>query len=129
MACYVSSPGDLANLSRASKTLRQAANPLLEQVKSFIRRGGEVASSTEPLANAMGLLDLIGKLPSGLRFLPLKALAAQVPKLLNDVADQVAGRIMQAASGLAPHEQDALQAAIRGPDNGLHGGFVQTGFF
>lgn len=129
LASYMASTGDLAQLSRTAKPMAKAAGLLLGQVKSLIERAGKVARSPQPLADAKDLLGQIEKLPQGQRFLPLKALAAQVPKLLNEVANPVAKDITQAASAFTPDEQRAVQLAIRGPDNGLQRGFFASGFF
>ncbi len=120
---------DVATLALADKALKDAVSPVLQQVQSVIGRAGNVAASSQPVAEAEGVLKQVGQLPLDQRIGPLKALAAQVPKLRTDQANQVAGRITQAAMGLTPQEHDALQAAMRGPDNGLQRGFAQTGFF
>lgn len=126
---YLPSMKDVAAMALAGKPLRHAASPLLRPVQSLVGLASGVAAGSQPLADAERVLDMIGRLPLDQRFWPLKALAAQVPKLLNEVANQVAERITQAASCLASHEQAALAAAMRGPDNGLQRGFFQTGFF
>lgn len=128
-ASYMASTGDLAHLSRTAKPMAKAAGLLLGQVKSLVGRAGKVASSPQPLADAKDTLGQIEKLPQGQRFLPLKALAAQVPKLLKEVANPVAQDITRAALVLTPDEQHAVQLARRGPDNGLQRGFFATGFF
>jgi hypothetical protein len=116
-------------MALASKALRQAVSPLFLPVQSLIGLAGKVAAHSQPVAEADSVLKQIGQLPLEQRIGPLKALAAQVPKLLRDQADQVAGRITLAASDLTWQERGALQAAMRSPDNGLHSGFAETGFF
>ena len=120
---------DVAALALADKTLKAAVSPVLQLVQSVIGCAGNVAASSQPVAEAERVLGQIGQLPLDQRIGPLKALAAQVPKLQMDQANQVAGRLTQAASGLTRQEHDALQVAMRGPDNGLRRGFAQSGFF
>jgi hypothetical protein len=120
---------DVAALTLVDKSLKAAVSPVLQRVQSLIGLAGNVAASSQPVAEAERVLKQVGKLPLDHRIGPLRALAAQVPKLWTNQANQVAERITQAAAGLAPQEHDALQAAMRGPDNGLQRGFAQTGFF
>lgn len=96
---------------------------------------GDVGSGRQPLADADGLLELVGRLPPSLQFQPLQALAAQVGRLpsgrsqrpdnysMDGVQRYVAAGVAQAASGLPQAQRDALQATMRAPYTELQGGF------
>lgn len=129
VALHALASRDLAVVSMASRACRQAVGHWLQLARSLVDQASGLAGSREPSVVAGRLLDEAARLPVAQRFLPLKALATQVPHLPAGVADQVAARIDAAASGLGPDEQAALRAALRGPDRGLHRGFAQTGFF
>jgi hypothetical protein len=120
---------DVAALTLVNKAWKEAVSPVLQHVQSLIRLAGNVTAHSQPVAEAKSVLKEIGLLSLDQRIGPLKALAAQVPKLLPDQANRMAECITQAALDLPWQEYGALQAAMRGPDNCLQRGFAQTGFF
>lgn len=123
IASRLSSTRDLANLSSANAGLRRGAWPLLQRVRDLVRLARQVGFSARPMEDTDHVLALIGQLPIGQRFLPLRSLATQASLYLvlnhRGVHAQLTARIVRAASDLPPHEQDQLRALMHSPQSGM----------